>query len=187
MGTLYLLIVNYLRVHFHILIFHWCFTIVATAGGKDRRCLYEDGDSEDLSLVELQTLALLDPKVTKKKAGISTVYQPEGSKIGVELPLPQYGRYYKKSEAVLVITQFPKGSAERTLAVKGVHAKGYVPISTRNIYKLLAKDEQGIPIEDTPGKHKHKQSHERNQNHCGIRPRYKKQFGRSNSMNLNST
>lgn len=150
MGTLYLLIVNYLRVHFHILIFHWCFTIVATAGGKDRRCLYEDGDSEDLSLVELQTLALLDPKVTKKKAGISTVYQPEGSKIGVELPLPQYGRYYKKSEAVLVITQFPKGSAERTLAVKGVHAKGYVPISTRNIYKLLAKDEQGIPIEDTP-------------------------------------
>ena len=150
MGTLYLLIVNYLRVHFHILIFHWCFPIVATAGGKDRRCLYEDGDSEDLSLVELQTLALLDPKVTKKKAGISTVYQPEGSKIGVELPLPQYGRYYKKSEAVLVITQFPKGSAERTLAVKGVHAKGYVPISTRNIYKLLAKDEQGIPIEDTP-------------------------------------
>ena len=139
---------------FHTLVpfIHYCFTIDATAGGRDRRCLYEDGDSEDLSLVELRTLAVLDPKVTKKKAGTTTVYQPEGSKIGVELPLPQYGRYYKKSEAVLVLTQFPKGSTERSLAVQGVHEKGYVPISTRNMYKLLTKDEQGIPIEDTTWK-----------------------------------
>ncbi|KAL3799873.1 hypothetical protein ACHAW5_004385 [Stephanodiscus triporus] len=36
-------------------------------GGKDRRCVYEDGDCEDLSLIELQTLAILDPNVTKKK------------------------------------------------------------------------------------------------------------------------
>jgi hypothetical protein len=35
--------------------------------GKDRRCVYEDGDCEDLSLIELQTLAILDPNVTKKK------------------------------------------------------------------------------------------------------------------------
>ena len=31
-----------------------------TAGGRDRRCYYEDGDSEDLSLSQLRNLALLD-------------------------------------------------------------------------------------------------------------------------------
>jgi len=31
------------------------------AHGKDRRCLYEDGDTEDLSLAELRTLAKRDP------------------------------------------------------------------------------------------------------------------------------
>ena len=30
------------------------------AKGKDRRCLYEDGDSEDLSLAVLRRLALLE-------------------------------------------------------------------------------------------------------------------------------
>jgi hypothetical protein len=34
-----------------------------TAGGRDRRCYYEDGDSEDLSLSELRNLALLDQEV----------------------------------------------------------------------------------------------------------------------------
>ncbi len=32
------------------------------ANDKDRRCLYEDGDVEDLSLAELKILAKLDPK-----------------------------------------------------------------------------------------------------------------------------
>ena len=116
-----------------------------SAGGRDRRCLYEDGDSEDLSLVELNTLLILDPRV-KKKSAASTIYK------GVVLPLPQYGRYYKKSEAILVITQYPKGSKERTLAIEGAKAKGYVPVSTRNIYRLLELDEQGISINDTPWK-----------------------------------
>jgi hypothetical protein len=39
-------------------------------GDKDRRCVYDDGDSEDLSLIELQTLAKLDPNVTKQKPAI---------------------------------------------------------------------------------------------------------------------
>eukprot|EP00584_Thalassiosira_punctigera_P006741 CAMPEP_0172541594 /NCGR_PEP_ID=MMETSP1067-20121228/12375_1 /TAXON_ID=265564 ORGANISM="Thalassiosira punctigera, Strain Tpunct2005C2" /NCGR_SAMPLE_ID=MMETSP1067 /ASSEMBLY_ACC=CAM_ASM_000444 /LENGTH=1391 /DNA_ID=CAMNT_0013327663 /DNA_START=90 /DNA_END=4262 /DNA_ORIENTATION=- len=42
------------------------------AGGYDRRCHYEDGDSEDLSLSQLQTLALLDPEVTKETANSVT-------------------------------------------------------------------------------------------------------------------
>ena len=32
------------------------------AKGKNRRCLYEDGDSEDLSLAELRRMALLEIK-----------------------------------------------------------------------------------------------------------------------------
>lgn len=122
-----------------------CAVVCESAGGRDRRCLYEDGDSEDLSIVELNTLLILDPRV-KKKSTASTTYK------GVVLPLPQYGRYYKKSEAVLVITQYPKGSKERTLAIEGAKAKGYVPVSTRNIYRLLELDEQGISINDTPWK-----------------------------------
>ena len=34
--------------------------------GKDRRCRYTDGDEEDLSIRELQTLAKLDKMVQKK-------------------------------------------------------------------------------------------------------------------------
>ena len=41
-------------------------------GGKVLRCVYDDGDSEDLSLIELQTLAILDPNVTKQKPAIGT-------------------------------------------------------------------------------------------------------------------
>ena len=51
-----------------------------------------------------------------------------------------------------MITQYPKGSKERTLAIEGVKAKGYVPVSTINIYRLLELDEQGISINDTPWK-----------------------------------
>ena len=40
-----------------------------TAHGKDRRIHYEDGDSEDLSIVELETLASLDPKFDMAVAG----------------------------------------------------------------------------------------------------------------------
>ena len=33
------------------------------AKGKDRRCIYEDGDLEDLSLAELRRLALLELEI----------------------------------------------------------------------------------------------------------------------------
>lgn len=33
-------------------------------GGKDRRCVYDDGDSEDLSLMQLQILAIFDSNIT---------------------------------------------------------------------------------------------------------------------------
>ena len=40
--------------------------IIPVGNGKDRRCVYNDGDIEDLSLEELQRLAKLDPKNVKK-------------------------------------------------------------------------------------------------------------------------
>jgi hypothetical protein len=39
------------------------------AKGKDRRCRYTDGDEEDLSMPELQTLAKLDRCAKKKHGG----------------------------------------------------------------------------------------------------------------------
>ena len=39
------------------------------AKGKDRRCRYTDGDEEDLSMRELQTLAKLDTMAKKKSRG----------------------------------------------------------------------------------------------------------------------
>mmetsp|Transcript_11744 Transcript_11744/g.18008 ORF Transcript_11744/g.18008 Transcript_11744/m.18008 type:complete len:368 (-) Transcript_11744:17-1120(-) len=44
--------------------------IITVGNSKDRRCVYNDGDVEDLSLEELQRLAKLDPK-NKKKPKIS--------------------------------------------------------------------------------------------------------------------
>ena len=40
-----------------------------TAKGKDRQCRYTDGDEEDLSMRELQTLAKLDKMAEKKTRG----------------------------------------------------------------------------------------------------------------------
>ena len=50
----------------------------SAGGGKDRRCVYDDGDGEDLSLIELQTLAISDPDVTKRKPAIG-VSSPSSS------------------------------------------------------------------------------------------------------------
>lgn len=44
--------------------------IIPVGNSKDRRCVYNDGDVEDLSLEELQRLAKLDPK-NKQKPKIS--------------------------------------------------------------------------------------------------------------------
>ena len=38
------------------------YSVTLIEKGKDRRCVYEDGDMEDLSIAELETLAELLPK-----------------------------------------------------------------------------------------------------------------------------
>jgi len=127
-------------------------------GGKDRRCVYDDGDSEDLSLIELQTLAILDPNVTKLKPAIGV--SSSSSSKGVEqntpmqqnqsstdeeinLPLPKNGTMYTKAEAANILLSFPKYSHERTLAISSMHNKGYIPLSKRYIYKFVANVDRG--------------------------------------------
>jgi len=127
------------------------------AGGKDRRCHYNDGDSEDLSLAELQTLALMDPQVTKEMASSSTNSPPKSgvdlrlpqNASGVNLPLPKDGSVYRRCELVRVLSSFPKRTRERKLAIIIARERGFAPISERNIYKLLEKAERGDHIEDT--------------------------------------
>jgi hypothetical protein len=41
-----------------------------TEKGLDRRCYYEDGDYEDLSVSQLKKYALLDPEVKKTKQNV---------------------------------------------------------------------------------------------------------------------
>jgi len=127
-------------------------------GGKDRRCVYDDGDSEDLSLIELQTLAILDPNVTKQKPaiGVSTSSSSKGGKQNtpmqqnqsstdeeINLPLPKNGTIYTKAEAANILLSFPKYSHERTLAISSMHNKGYIPLSKQFIYKFVANVERG--------------------------------------------
>ncbi len=57
--------------HFSLCSSIWCMLNADTEGGLDRRCYFEDGDSEDLSLSQLRNLALLDPEVAKKDANAS--------------------------------------------------------------------------------------------------------------------
>jgi len=45
--------------------------IMITEKGFDRRCYYEDGDYEDLSVSLLRKYALLDPEVKKTKPNVS--------------------------------------------------------------------------------------------------------------------
>lgn len=131
-------------------------------GGKDRRCVYDDGDSEDLSLIELQTLAILDPNVTKQKPAIGVSTSSKGGALTtmnkqktqmqqnqsssdeeINLPLPQNGTMYTKAEAANILLSFPKYSHERTLAISGMHNKEYIPLCVRQIYKFAAKVERG--------------------------------------------
>eukprot|EP00985_Skeletonema_marinoi_P012219 scaffold5861_cov127-Skeletonema_marinoi.AAC.1 len=70
------------------------------AHDKDRRCLYEDGDEEDLSLDELKILASLDPTLV----GFDSADDISAS----NLPKPANGKVYTKMEALQIITKFPK-------------------------------------------------------------------------------
>ena len=87
----------------------------------------------------------------KKKKGEKKSASLNIKQEDVVLPSPKHGQYYtkSKSEAISVITQYPKGSAERALAIEGMQVKGYVPIGKSGMYKLLRKDEHDIPIDDT--------------------------------------
>lgn len=120
-------------------------------GGRDRRCHYEDGDSEDLSLAQLRTLALLDPTVTKKKASKSSESDDDraGDDGDVHLPLPRNGSEYTRLEAIEVLTAFPKFSRKRSNAIRIATEKGWAPISQRNIYKMIEKAESGGHIHDS--------------------------------------
>ena len=143
-----------------------CCDIFSAEGGKDRRCVYDDGDSEDLSLLELQTLAILDLNVTKIKPHSSpknATKPPESkprsspkvatkspeSNDAVHLPLPRNGSVYTKSEALEILSSFPKYSKGRGLAIRIASEEGYIPKNKRNIYKFLEKAERGANVDDT--------------------------------------
>jgi hypothetical protein len=51
-----------LSLHFYSLAVPLTHTLFLSENGKDRRVVYSDGDSEDLTLCDLQELAKLDPK-----------------------------------------------------------------------------------------------------------------------------
>jgi len=119
------------------------------AHDKDRRCLYEDGDEEDLSLEELKILASLDPTLV----GFDSADDISAS----NLPKPANGKVYTKMEALKIITKFPKKNQiasgpdycdgrERGQVIKQMTTKGLVPIAERNLYKYIQKYEAGIPI-----------------------------------------
>jgi len=86
-------------------------------------------------------------KKKQKKSASVNIKQED-----VVLPSPKHGQFYTKLEAISVITQYPKGSTERALAIEGLQVKRYVPIGKSKIYELVRKHEQGIPIDDTPWK-----------------------------------
>jgi len=119
----------------------------------------DDGDNKKMSakpskrnreedkLDELSVKPAGKKKKGEKKSASLIIKQED-----VVLPSPKHGQYYTKSEVISVITQYPKGSTERALAIEGVQVKGYVPIGKSGIYKLLRKDEEGTAIDDIPWK-----------------------------------
>eukprot|EP00986_Skeletonema_menzelii_P000755 scaffold213_cov150-Skeletonema_menzelii.AAC.4 len=88
--------------------------IIPVGNGKDRRCVYNDGDIEDLSLEELQRLAKLDPKNVKKpkisiklkvnqlsqdiKDGDSKEDSTTSSKVRIPLTQEEYTKFLIDSE-----------------------------------------------------------------------------------------
>ncbi|KAL3764901.1 hypothetical protein ACHAW5_003550 [Stephanodiscus triporus] len=69
--------------------------------------------------------------------------------INFPLPKPHGGITYTKSEAVNIASQYKKGSKERRRAIDSMLRMGYVPNSVKSVYRLLQKQEKGIPIIDT--------------------------------------
>lgn len=134
------------------------------ANDQDRRCLYEDGDEEDLSLAELKRLASLDPTffVEPQDSNDDDHVDDDMSLRGPiisasNFPKPANGKLYTKMEALKIITSFPKkcqgiigaeycDGRERGKVIKEMLARGWVPIAERNLYKYVRKYEAGIPI-----------------------------------------
>ena len=129
---------------------------------KDRRCLYEDGDEEDLSLQELKILATLDERTQQRKAPPllrcwNNHLSPSEMTPLSNIPKPANGYEYTKKEALKIITRFPKRSQgvrsseysdgrDRAKAIREMIAKGWVPLAERNLYNHLANYEAGIPV-----------------------------------------
>ena len=75
------------------------------ANDKDRRCFYEDGDEEDLSLAELKLLAKLDPKFVGSDSNdaASTAESETQKKRG-------RGRPKKQTVAAATVVRRPEGA-----------------------------------------------------------------------------
>eukprot|EP00581_Thalassiosira_minuscula_P005106 CAMPEP_0183748012 /NCGR_PEP_ID=MMETSP0737-20130205/67554_1 /TAXON_ID=385413 /ORGANISM="Thalassiosira miniscula, Strain CCMP1093" /LENGTH=623 /DNA_ID=CAMNT_0025983729 /DNA_START=89 /DNA_END=1960 /DNA_ORIENTATION=+ len=65
------------------------------------------------------------------------------------LPKPLEGNHYKKSECVAIAKEYPKGSQIRRHAIKAMLYRNFVPSSMKTIYRLIQRDEKGLPIVDT--------------------------------------
>lgn len=132
---------------------------LGAANDKDRRCHYEDGDEEDLSLAELKRLASLDPTFVGSDSNVKLVGDKSlrGSISSSNFPKPANGKLYTKMEALKIITSFPKkcqgvagaeycDGRERGKVIKEMIRRGWIPIAERNLYKYVRKYEAGIPI-----------------------------------------
>ena len=130
---------------------------------KDRRCVYEDGDEEDLSLEELKILAKwdrIDKKRKEQRKATASARKPTNSHRRGDspsiVPKPANGYEYTKMEAMRIISSFPKkclgangyicDGRERGRAIREIMDRKYVPIAERNLYKHVGKYEAGIPM-----------------------------------------
>jgi hypothetical protein len=130
---------------------------------KDRRCVYEDGDEEDLSLEELKILAKwdrIDQKRKKQRTATASARTANNAHRRGDspsiVPKPANGYEYTKMEAMRIISSFPKkclgangyicDGRERGRAIREIMDRKYVPIAERNLYKHVGKYEAGIPI-----------------------------------------
>lgn len=82
-----------------------------------------------------------DPKPTDKDV-------PQAVKDFV-LPAPREGRVYRKPEAVAIARGYPKGSPLRRRCIEAMLWRGYVPNSVKSVYRLLQRDEKGLPVVDS--------------------------------------
>ena len=66
----------------------------------------------------------------------------------VNAPEPRDGSIYSKSEFLEIIKTYKKGSRDRRAAIEAMLSKGYCPTSFSDVYRLIQRDEEGLPILD---------------------------------------